>query len=292
MNLSVNDHPLHQTFARISQLSEYICARLGQCDETDWVAPLDLFAQGSEQLTAMISATHRRLRTEAATMTGGALIQEYQWPLISTAMACFLVDRRVPDLHPENVSLRFPPEEEEGETGEHPERIAFASGRFAALPGDPAAHHPDAHIVPTLDALRNYLRSGIEAHMAWAIEQISGAVGCNRKGLWLFVADRCAGTLSWLMQEQDKSSCITCIERELNGLIRTPGSPLANKKVGLFELTYKEKTQVYLDRATCCYWYKTEGGDYCSTCPHRSKEDRNARLLQYMAEEYEKDLAG
>jgi hypothetical protein len=282
------NHPLQQTFTRIRQLSPYLGARLGQSSETDWVTPADLFAPQSAALAALIDAAHQRLRTQAATLTGSALIQEYQWPLISTGIACFLTDRRVPDLRPENLHLRFPPEEEEAEEVEQPDRIAFTSGRFAALPDDPAASHPDAYLVPDLDALRAELRSGLEAHLAWAIARISRAVGCKEKGLWPFVADRCAMTLSWLMQEGEGQSCLTCISREAAGLVQVADSPLYHKKLSFFELTYQEQTRVYPDRATCCYWYKTEGGDYCSTCPHRTKEDRNARLLAYMAEEYHK----
>jgi hypothetical protein len=278
------NHPLQQTFARIRQRSPYLCARLGQASGGDWVTPSDLFAPHAAGLAAMISATQTRLRTRTATVVGGALIQEYQWPLISTAVACFLTDHRVPDLHLENVSLRFPSEEAGAAGGNHPDQIAFTTGRFAALPDDPAANHPDATILPDLEALRSALRTGIEAHMTGVIERVSEAVGCNRKGLWLFVADRLAGTLSWLMQEGAGQACLTCINREADGLVRVADSPLYHKKVGFFELTYNDQTQVYLERATCCYWYKTEGGDYCSTCPHRTKADRNERLLKYMAE--------
>jgi hypothetical protein len=34
-----------------------------------------------------------------------------------------------------------------------------------------------------------------------------------------------------------------------------------------------------------------EDGDYCTICPHRTKEDRNERLLKYMADQYEKGVA-
>lgn len=116
------------------------------------------------------------------------------------------------------------------------------------------------------------------------MQRLHQRLGCSPRGLWLFVTDRCVGTLSWLMQERDETASLCQIEAEVDALIRAPGSSLANKRVGLFELTYQNHSRVYLDRATCCYWYRTEGGDYCNTCPHRTEEDRNARLLKYMAE--------
>ena len=291
MHIQLNHHPLQQTFTHIHQLNQYIGARFGTPAEPDWLTPAELLAPQSPALVAQIEAMQKRLHTKAVNTIGGALIQEYQWPLISAAVGCFLVDRRVPDLHPENIRLYMPAAELEEKEGGHSARIAFSGGRFSALPTDPAADHPDAYIVADQDALRDDLRTGLEAHFGWVIEKLSQAVGCNPRGLWLYVTDRCASTLGWLMQEQDKQIRLSLIEPELNALIRVSGSPLVNKKVGLFELTYKEHTHVYLDRATCCYWYKMDDGDYCSTCPHRTKEDRNAQLLKYMAEEYEKVLA-
>lgn len=282
-------HPLQETFTRIQQLSPYVGARLEAPMATDWLAPAELFAPPATHLTMLIAATQKRLRTTAVNKIGSALIQEYQWPLIASAVACFLVDRRVPALDPDHVRRHLPlTEQEEAADAAHPPRVAYLSGRFAALPDDPAANHADATIVPCRDALRDQLRSELEAHFGWVIERLSAAVGCNQRGLWLCVTDRVAGTLSWLMQEQDKESCLACINREADGLIRVAGTPLFHKKVGFFELTYQEQRQVYLDRATCCYWYKTDGGDYCTTCPHRTKEDRNTRLLASMAAAYEK----
>lgn len=280
-------HPLQETFARIAQRSEFIRPRLGRpAGGEGWIVPADLFAPQSPSLAALIRATQRRVRTEAPTVTGGVLIQEYQWPLLATAVACFLVDRRVPDLRPENVQLRLPPEESEGEAREQGEQIAFLRGCFVALPDDLAAGRPDALLVPDLDALRAALRTGIETHMAFVIDKISEAVGCKPKGLWLFVTDYLASMLSWIMQKQGQSACLTCIEQEAHALIGGAQSPLNKKKVSFFALTYQGHTHVFLDRASCCYWYKMEGGAYCSTCPHRTKQDRNERLLKHLAEEY------
>lgn len=284
MDVLANQHPLQATCSRIRQLNPYVGARLDMPVATDWLTPVELFAPPATHLTALIQATQKRLHTSAANKIGGALIQAYQWPLIATAVAAFLVDRRVPALDPQQVRLHLPLVEQ-GETEDvgPPPRVAYHSGRFAALPDDPAAEHPDALIVPNRDALRDYLRNELEAHFGWVIERLSAAVGCNQRSLWLYVTDRVAGTLSWLMQEQDKQSCLACINREADGLIRMVDSPLFNKKVGYFELTYQGQRQVYLDRATCCFWYKTDGGDYCATCPHRTKEERNERLLNHMA---------
>jgi hypothetical protein len=269
-------HPLEQTLAHARQLNDYLKPELGAPSGEHWVTHTDL-APGAAYLETLIAATQARLHTKAAAIVGSAVLQGYQWPLISTAIACYLLDRRVPDLTPANTRVRY--------TAEHEaDALALLSGRFTTLPDDPAADYPDATVVPDLDALRAMLRTTVEAHLGVVIDQICARLGCKPRGLWLNVADSLAGTLVGLLQEQQPATTLEAIEAEVAALIRVPGSPLSSRQIGLLQLSHGAQSQVFLDRATCCYWYKTEGGEYCSTCPHRAPEDRHERLLKYMAE--------
>ncbi|MBC8077884.1 MAG: (2Fe-2S)-binding protein, partial [Chloroflexales bacterium] len=257
----------------------HLRVELGTPQDGGWHATYDLFLPGSALFQAQIASAQARLRARAAAIIGSALLQGYQWPLVAAAVACYLIDRRVPDLRQENIRIHH---NADGEA----DGIAFVAGSFAALPDDSAAAHPDAAIVPGLTALRAVLREGIEAHLGAIIGRICAQLGCKPRGLWLNVADSVAGNLAWLTQEHDKTVSMEQIAADVDGVIRVAGSLLNTNQIGLFALTYREQTQVHLDRATCCYWYKTEGGAYCSTCPHRTPADRNERLLTHMAEEY------
>jgi ferric iron reductase protein FhuF len=274
-------HPLQQTLARVHQRSAYIKGCLGLPDSTGWVAPTAFFAPDSTALTPLIDLVRQRYRTSSPNTIGGVILQAYQWPLIATAVAAYVFERRVPDLSVHNVRLLVT------DTGDV-EEIAYVGGRFAALPDDPAADHPDALILPDQATLREHLRRSLEAHVCWLLDQLSAHLRCNGRALWLFVTDRCVSTLSWLLQEHDKTLGLCAIEAEVNALIHAPGSKLSNKKVGLFELTYKDKREVFMERATCCYWYKLEEGDYCTTCPHRPRAERHQRLLEYLIQSEEK----
>jgi len=270
-------HPLEQTLARARQLNDYLKPELGTPSGERWVARTDL-APGAAYLETLIAATQARLRTRAAAIVGSAVLQGYQWPLISTAIVCYLLDRRVPDLTPANTRIRY--------TAEHEaDALALLGGHFTTLPDDPAAEHQDATVVTDLPALRTAVRTGIEAHLGVVIDQLCARLGCKPRGLWLNVADSLAGTLVWLLQEQQPATALEAIEAEVAALVRVPGSPLSSRQIGLLQLSHGAQSQVFLDRATCCYWYKTEGGEYCSTCPHRTPESRRERLLAYMAEE-------
>lgn len=272
------EHPLQQTLEQAGQVNSYLQRQVGEPTEPGWLAVETLFAPNSEQFAHLIALAQKELRTGTATMVGTTLLQRYQWSLISTALICYRFARRVPDLQMANLRLHW------SDAGRI-DRIAFANHRFAALPDDPAVDHPDAVPVADGDELRNYLRHGLELHLGHVIEQLHQRVGSSRRGLWLVAADSCADELVWFMQQQNPAIALAQVEAEVRALLQHPGSALFHKKLEIFPLTYQAKTQIHYGRTTCCYWYKYEGGDYCTVCPHRTKEERNTRLLQHMAEE-------
>ena len=273
------EHPLAQTLDRVRKLNEYLKVEFGEPQGEEWLCLPDDVTSGAARLDTLIAATQARLRTKAPNIVGSAMLQSYQWPVISSAVGCYLLDQRVPDIGAANVRLRY---NAEGEA----EAIAYTRGQFTVLANDPMAQHPDAVVVPDQAALRATLRAAIESHLGGVIAQFCTQLGCKARGLWLNVADSCTGTLIWLMKEHQPAVSVSQIEAEVEALVRVGGSPLNNKQIGLLPLTYRDHTAVFLDRATCCYWYKTEGGDYCSTCPKRTPEDRKELLLKHMADEY------
>jgi hypothetical protein len=279
-------HPLQESFRRLQTLSSYLQAEVGRQAGEGWCQPLAYFAPGSPQMAEASTACRRKLASATPQMVASSLLQNYQWLVIGCAIGCFLLDRRVPDLAVDQLQVLFAHGADAGpdDSTEEPVRVAFASTRFAVLPGDAAAHHPDAWIVPDEAALRAHLRTSLEAHFAPILQRLHACFGAGERGLWLNVADRSASSLIWLMQELDPAVGIVPIRQELDPLLRNPVSPLYTTKVGVFALALEDKTHCFHERATCCYWYRTEGGDYCSTCPRRKKEDRNAQLLGWLAE--------
>ena len=281
MNVAQDVHPLSTTFARLSEMSAYIKAYLGRPENDGWVAPLQSFTPGSSLLNERRASVQQQLHTETANIVGSSLLQGYQWLVISVAVGSFLIDRRVPDLDVEQIWVRASAHDV-AEVSE----IAFMSGRFAALSSDPAAAHPDATIFATEDELRVHLRTTLEAHFSPLINLIHAAVGTATRGLWLNVADRCAVNLIRFMQAQGEKVSLAAIQHEIEQMLRIPGSPLKSNKTGVIALTYQQHTHCFLERATCCYWHRTDGGQYCATCPHRSQAERRQLHVNKLTEKY------
>lgn len=274
-------YPLSETFSHLTSVNDYIKAQLRSPAESGWTEPRLLFSTSSTHLQDSASHYQTSLRTTSKNMLGSAVLQAYHWQLIVSAIGSYLIDRRVPDLSLHNAQAKLD-EERRLEV----ESVAFVSSCFYALPTDPAAAHPDASIVPNIATLQDQLRQELETHLGWVIEQLGQTLGAKPRGLWLDVTDRCAATLIWLMQEIDPDTDPAAIEQEIEQLLLVPASPLNHPKLGLFTLTCGAETRAFLDKSSCCYWYRMDEaeGKLCTTCPRRPKDERNQLLLKYMAE--------
>ncbi|MEM7344381.1 MAG: (2Fe-2S)-binding protein [Chloroflexota bacterium] len=273
------NHPFPETVCRVNQFLDFLDVQFDVPNRPNWIEPKKYFAPNSTKLATMRTETQQRLRTDAANIVGSSILQAYQWPIIVVAIASYLLDQRVPDLSLDNVRLNFVNQD-------NIVKIGLQSGRFTALPSDPARDHPDATVVINQDALRLTLRTEIENHLGLIIEQLCCQFGAHPRGLWLAVSDRCASTLIWLMQEIDGLVDPPTIENEIDLLMKVPGTLLYSKPIGLFTLTYAENTYSFSKRATCCYLFKVKENSYCATCPRLKKRKRTERLLSYMAQKY------
>ncbi|NJM08906.1 hypothetical protein HC891_25990 [Candidatus Gracilibacteria bacterium] len=283
-------HPLAATLARVTATNTYLSTQYGEPTEADWYRPAALYTASSAALAAQIAKAHERLRTTTPIVVAGSLLQGYQWPLIHAAVACYLADRRVPEVQPDDVWLHH---KHGAEHADEIDALALTSTRFYTLPDDPDAATPTRRSCPTGSPAQRPARYDRRS-LRPAVALLCAELGCKERALWLFVADGLAGTMAWLLQEQQPALSLAQLDVELAGLVRVPNSPLYTTQIGLFTLTYREQLHVQYDRATCCYWYKTAdaNGDCCTTCPKRPTAERDALLLKDIAEQYKARLQG
>jgi hypothetical protein len=224
---------------------------------------------------------------------GSYWIGEYSWYVPLAAITAYLTEKRVPDLSQENVALRFRTYTwHEGDESGEAQRldVRFLSGRFACLPDDTAADHPDALVLPNADALREHLRTTLEAHLTPIIERVYAETKLSRHAQWMLVADSCAALFLHSGQALGDEAYARA---EGMAFVKAPGSPMNNNKTGYISLQYLDHCDTFRARGGCCRYYTVSesGDDYCTTCVLRKPEERDQRLLAYMSKKYAQEAA-
>lgn len=285
MSALPSGHPLSVTLGRCSQRDSSLSAVVGVC-EAGWFPASALLAPGSPELAEGLTRVVAQHPGAERRVAGSFFAGEYAWWIPAAAVAAYLAERRAPDLSLDNVALRYRTYswDEDGETGEA-ERIdvRFVSGRFAALPDDPAAAHPDALILPDLDALRTWLRQRVEAHLAAVIEAVAAQTRLGRRAQWHLAAD----SLAALFLTAGKSFG-DAVRGQAEGLacVKAAGSPLHNRDTGYLTVTVGEHCDTVRARGGCCLYYRVHPGENCTTCVLRPLDERVQKLRDYVARKH------
>lgn len=284
-------HPIAQTLSRVVAMDENFYADFGAL-ETGWFPAIDLLREDKPALDeALFRQAIHYPKMEARTR-GSYLIGEYSWCVPAVAVTAYMAERRVPDLSLENLALRFNKYmwrygEETGE-GERIE-VRFLSGRFAALPDDTDAQHPDAIILPDEVALREWLRDKLENHLTPLIERISVRTRLGRHAQWCVVADNCAALFlsgGELIKDQARGTA------EGLAFVKAEGSPMKKSQTDFVSLQYLDHRETFRTRGGCCRYYTVaEDGYKCTNCMLRPADEQHQFLLEYMSQKYAKDTA-
>lgn len=223
--------------------------------------------------------------------SGAFLLGNYAWYIPVPAVAMYLIDRRVPHFSLDTIGLRHEVFrwEEHGESGENERvNVHFLSNRFFALPDDPAAGQPEVTIVPDMPALRDVLRTSIEAFLIPLVEELYVQTNLSRYAQWNIIADLCASMFLYigqLMGDEQRGMA------EGLAFLKATDSPLNNPRTGYVSLQYESRCETFRTRGGCCRYYKLPNHDKCSACVLRTVQDRDEQLIAYMKKKYTKETS-
>lgn len=275
--------PLFDTLARLHALDADLLGAAPGPLEAGWFRADALLGAGAPELREGLARQAARYPGMERRTAGSFFVNAYAWYVFAGAVGAFLAEQRVPDLDPANLALRFRSYtwEADGEMGVA-ERIdaRFLSGRCAVLPDDSMAGLPEVTVLPDSPALREWLRAGLEAHMAPLIDRVHAATRFGRRAQWSLVADAVAGvTLNTGKLLGDPARA----QAEGLALVRAPGSPLCSPLTGYVTLECAEHSDTFRTRGGCCRYYTVDDGEKCTLCVLRPPEERDQRLRDYMA---------
>ncbi len=155
------------------------------------------------------------------------------------------------------------------------EDLAFVGPRFATLPDDPEAAHPDAVVLPSEEAMLDLLSETLaQTHLPAMGSALRGLrVRRGTRVLWRAASDVCAEAFMYVGQSMGREKLALGFGEKLLSGPYLPGA------ADYYRFEHDSGSEMTLVRGTCCLYYKVADGA-CFTCPRTTRWER----LQRMAE--------
>jgi len=275
MNAAARLHPLAQTFHQLAAAGENFSPWLRtEVDaEPGWLSAAALTTH-SASITELLARTAAHHPTTDKQAPAALWFGHYAFHVMAVPIACYLAFQRVPNLALDKVWARF---DAEGNVV----ALAWYPHTFAALPSDVDAQHPDCVVLASRDALRDNLREQIIGHLTPIVETLSASSSLGAAGAWALAADYAASVFTWLTGLLLGDEALGVLEARA---FSAPASALHRQR-GFILIEHCGLRHQLVDRVSCCRYFKVEGGNYCSNCPHQPLEKRIARTQAWMAKE-------
>lgn len=264
MNRVAESHPLAATLARVSALDEYLSLELGTGEGDGWIAATELGAA----LPTILRRVGKDAGTDDRRIQAALFVWSYAWNVAAPPIACYLVERRVPDVGPGNVAIRI-----DGRGGVRAR--ALRSARFAGLADGPASGR-GALLLAGDPELLVWLRERLEGHLALTVAAVRACSPLGRRAPWALAADACADAFLRVGKKLGRVQS-ACAEAEAFLAAPEAGSRLRSR-ASFVTLEHAGRRETFLLRSSCCLYYKVPQGEYCVTCPLPSEPERERRL--------------
>lgn len=265
--------PLVDSLRRVGELGAEYDLPTRDPGQEGWIKAQSLFQDDDQRLRNFVSAygrdfvdtDNRHLAASAFTI---AYLTRLTYPLISQ----YVLERRVIDISLSNLEFHT--------DGQRFNGTALASPRFAALPDDPAAGHPDAEIVPDDAALYARLKKQLfDYNFDIVIPSLRRAAQASIKVSWNAVAASCAQVFYWLYELTEDTESIV---RHAEAFFGDPSSPVYDE-VRMELVAHQGKNGYFARRAGCCLFWRIRDEDvYCSGCILLSDEEQTIRFKQLL----------
>jgi hypothetical protein len=269
--------PLQRTLDTLAQAGAYYAISLDAPEDgAGWFCPADLTDPQSATFAWLADAVKAKQPEASRRYTGLLIYTRCVYLLAAVCLNSALMTRRVPMV--DWSTLRFHWNE-----GGWIDAMALGTTAFYALPDDPEAAHPDAQVLGCEDVLRDTFRQRYEAAIASLIPAFKAQSGMGVAALWAVASDACAYPIITTLQKLGNPE--TC-DAEIAALLEAYGSKLTRKS-GVIWVEHLGVREPFFKRTACCLWYTIPGNEqkYCSTCPLRPLEERQALARKHMEEQ-------
>lgn len=272
MDVTLTTHPLLATFERLRHLNEHMDTLKLAPAGAGWLSLATLLDASDGTLATLLGRMNVHFKSTNRRSSASLFFGDYAYALLALSAGCYLVDQRVPRLTAETVWVTF------GEQGEMA-GIALSDYGFAALEDDPAADHADCLVLPTLDALQDFLLAQATA----CLQPLTQAVRANSTlgipAMWALAADYLASATTFVGRCLQQDAAALMVARQL----AAKPSPLRRKR-DFIHIEACGQSYELVDRISCCLYYQVEDGHYCSSCPHRPLDERVGMIQEWLTQ--------
>jgi len=264
-------HPLLQSFDLLRDRNAQFKLLADEREGEGWTEMAWLLDPSRPDLLRLVDQLSAHHKIKGRSSSAIHFFGDYVYVAIAMNAACFMAFQRVPLLGFGDVCVRFNDES-------HIEGVMVHHYRFAALPTDPAAGHADCLVVESLDALRDLMREHLIAHVEPFINALNQGTRAGKPAMWATVGDYIAHAFGWI----GKGLGSEAMGVQEATLLTTPPSKIHRDK-GFVHVEHCGQEYYMVDRLSCCMWYKSPEGGYCSTCPLRPMEERIDLIKGWLA---------
>jgi hypothetical protein len=253
------------TVARVAALDDLFGAQLGPTGDAGWYSMERLCSAAAEmEIEALLARVERHWGVPDRRAAGSILLYEHVWNVAACPVACYALERRVPDIGLDNVLVRF---DEHGVGA----GLAFATPRFAGLEEAPV-------VCANEEELRRWLLDRLlDGQLLPFVDAIARRSPVARQIQRGNIATVVANIFRYLFELLADTRLLTEAE-QLLGDPRLRGEAW----VGIFHGDGGSIGTVI--RRTCCLAYRPTG-DYCASCPLLGDEERERRWLRRLLDE-------
>lgn len=261
---------LHAAFDRLPAPGDEWEGRhcLGPCPEGA-VTLADLAAE-EPALARLVALKQAQAKGGDARLGCAYLVGDLAWEVGNILAALWLAGWRVAGADSAAIAIttRAVTWEDEGETG---------TGQVFDLTLDPAGLTGGG--VEPLDLAR-----AMEGLHAGTIATLARLTGLGAAAQWRLVGDGLTGALIHRGQAMGQIETALALGRAITS---NRSTRLYARQTEFVEVRHPRRLGIsewFRLRGGCCRYYTSAGGEYCTTCVHRDRDDQIARLATYLEE--------